>query len=229
MSTDPPAGSADAQEHQPGDSESPPASSTPQLTRLSSQFGQFTYRLSKTKTVTFKGVRVYYRLFLSGTPIYSVKLKSDRLGPQTPISHGFDIHLSQTSFEGFLISDEAHKNFSLRLSSPYGKELMTIATDNTDATRPCAITVRFFAQRDILPPIMKNRQPIRTPDGQFTLDFDGKYAIPSVKNCVIVNECNRPYIIFRRISKTDYEIDAFTRIYPLCLVGFALAVIYSPK
>lgn len=190
----------------------------------------FTYKKKK----TVKGFRYHFQLTQNGIPLYHSKTKNRHTSEPICISSGRECHFSQTNFAGFLAQGKKNQ-FMLYKNSLSGQQLMNITIKSLKGPIPKEINVVIHNYIDENPKSnhkgsihLVNMKPEKDQNGRYSLSFDGKYAIPSVKNCILVADGReQTYISARRISSTSCEIDALSTISSLCIFGFVLSSFVS--
>lgn len=200
----------------------------------------YTYSFSYKKIETIKGPRFHYQLSLNENPLFHSKAKLRHPNDPVRISSGSECHFSQHEYEGYLLTNKKRNAFSLRSKTKNGPELMIIELSQVKGPNPKNTRVIFKnftepveddsannkPQNDL---ILVNMKPKKEEEkGHWTLNFNGKFAIPSVKNCILVKECTDDQMIsMRRVSTKSCEIDAFDYFPPLCLFALGLSSFVS--
>jgi hypothetical protein len=182
---------------------------------------ELTFRFNIPTVLTVRGLRFHFQLALHGTPLYHSKLK--RRTPRVPvgISSGFSAHFSQRSFAGFLYPKDKTGKILLTNGSADRVPLLAIEFRAAKGGHPKDIACTLLPQNLAF----VSRKAIRHQNGHWNLSFGGKIAVPSVKNCVLV-DATRPERValrMRRVSETDCELDSFGVFDPLHVFGYALA------
>ncbi|KAH0786143.1 hypothetical protein GPJ56_009820 [Histomonas meleagridis] len=185
------------------------------------------YQCTYNTVHTIRGTRIKIQFSREGKILYSTKLKGRRPEKPIPIAKGPEMHYSSKEFAGFLLTGNNHNSFSLRAKTEYGKEILSIQISHPSRNRniPKDISLTFFQKDSLVPQKLVNRKCDYNADGYWEIDFDGKEATPSTKNCILVNECNNcEYIGIRKISNSLIEIDSVEIVTPLSVFGIALSV-----
>lgn len=198
-------------------------------------FRYITYMFAYTKKKSVKGTRYHYQLIQGGQPLFHSKSKSKHSARSIPISSGVECHFSQNSFAGVLSVDQKKHIFSLHEEFLDGKELMTVQFEPANGEMPRNIKATFHdfpepntSPQKLIDLLLISRKPEKNSSGQWTLSFGGKYVIPSVKNCILVQEGrDNAMISTRRISSTACEVEVLDSFSPLALFGFLLSVFVS--
>lgn len=199
-----------------------------------------TYFFTYKKIETMKGPRFHYQFTLNEVPLFHTKTKVRHPTDPVRISSGNECHFSQKEYEGYLLINKKRNTFSLHNKTINGPELMNVEIHHVKGPSPKNTRVIFKnfsepveddnanpnnrSQKDL---ILINLKP-KKEEGHWTLNFNGKYAIPSVKNCILVKESSEdPVILFRRVSSNSCEIDAPDYYSPLCLFALGLSFFMS--
>lgn len=189
-----------------------------------------TFGFSRVVKTSWKGRRYHCQLTINGAPIYHSKTTTRHPTEPIGVSEGTEHHFSSKSVEAYIHSDNKKLSFSLRHKEQYGTELMAMKFIPTKGRVPKGIEITMFVPNTNLRLELENRKPVYFEEsGHWELNFDGKIADPSVKNCIIVKKgSDSPILYFRRVSKTNCEIDATPDITPLCIFAFAISSFVSP-
>lgn len=189
------------------------------------------YQIHRTTKHSIKGTRVYFQFKKDNQILYSTKMKGKRPDDPLPISSGSEMHYSSDKFAGYLLSGNKHTIYSLRAQTTFGKELISILFEspNGDKTLPKKISVTFFLKDSLVPTKLVNLEPTLNEDGGFELNFHNKKVIPSIKNCILINQENKcEFLILRKTSDDIVEIEAVNVISPLAVFAFALSLYECP-
>jgi len=194
----------------------------------SNQMARFvTYQLIREKVMTWKGQRIHYQFNFLDNPLYHTKSMTSKPTDPVPLGNGQEIHFSQSAFAGFLLIGNSNSSFSVRKESHYGPEMLSLEILSNRNGNPRIISASLFNQDSFLPSKLVSLDPIKGPNGHWQLCFFGKPAVPSIKNCVLIGKDDKiPYVIFRRVSETTFEIDA-PEVFPsLSLFGLGLSLLF---
>jgi hypothetical protein len=186
---------------------------------------EFTFRFNISHAFTLHGHRTHFQLARDGIPLFHSKLKSRRPNHPIGISIGFTAHFSQQTFAGFLYPKDKDQKMMITSGSPERTPLMSVEFRNVKGPFPKHIEcVLIESQRRFV-----SRKPVKDQAGHWSLSFGGKIAIPSVKNCVLV-DAKQPETIalrMRRVSEVDCELDSFGVFEPLLVFGYGMAAFIS--
>lgn len=188
------------------------------------------YRIERKTKYTIKGKRIYFQIYLGGNVLFSTKMKGKRPDDPLPIAKGPEMHYSASEFAGFLHPGNGHTLFSLRAQAAYGTELLSVLFESVaNAKLPKKIRVTFFLKDSLIPTKLVSADPNFNEDGYYELNFHNKQVIPSIKNCILINEDNNcEYIMIRKVSDDVVEADAVTIVSALSVFAIGLALFQSP-
>jgi hypothetical protein len=182
---------------------------------------ELTFRFNIRTALTLRGPRLHFQLALNGHPLYHSKLK--RRAPRVPtgISTGYAAHFSQGSFAGFLYPKNKNQKILVTDGSAERVPLLAIEFRPTKGSTPKEIECDLVQQGRTF----VSRKASQQPNGRWGLSFGGKIAVPSVKNCVLVDAAHPETIALRmrRVSETDCELDSLGVFDPLLVFGYAMA------
>lgn len=190
-----------------------------------------TYQIHRQVKHTIKGTRIYFQMKKGNQVLFSTKLKGKRPDDPIPIATGSEMHYSSDKFAGYLHSGNKHTIYSLRAQTTFGKELISILFEspNGDKSLPKKISVTFFLKDSLIPTKLINLEPNFNDDGFFELNFHNKPVIPSIKNCILINqENNCEFMISRKVSDDVLEAEAVNIMSPLAVFAIILSLYQSP-
>ena len=183
-----------------------------------------TYAIKRTKNVTWKGFRYHYQIEFQGNPLYHSKTKTKKPSDPIWISHGTEMHFSQSKFEACLLSNNDQSLFSLRQDNEYGKEMMTVEVTTISPSQPRITVMNVFEKMEFVPSRVESLKPTLSKRGTWELSFLNKPCIPSIKNCILVGSDSLPYFMARRVSDEVLEVDS-PQIFPsICVFGLAISL-----
>lgn len=193
-----------------------------EITQMEKQMETWDFEMSVKRTI--KGKRIHFQLSQNGIHLFHSKLKSrHQILFRKPIgvSAGSESHFSQTDFAG-VVHCEGKYRFVLVQNN---KEVMTVEFKPVKGPYPKDIFVTLSDPKMQL----VNCKPTLNAENHWTLYLGGKEAIPSVKNCALINiEDPKESVLFmRRISQTECKIDSNGALPPICLFTFALCSFVS--
>lgn len=170
------------------------------------------YLITREKKMQINGRRILFTFNEGSRHIYSAKCKGKN-PHHVYIKHGENpdkIDNGDTADAIIMIGNEG-TDFSLRKSSNSSNEIMTIRITpaRTSADTARKMSVIFFEPRDGAPARLMSKNPCLNPDGKPEHDFEGRFAIDSVKNAVLVDKTKGPSLMFiRKTGKMAIEIEA---------------------
>lgn len=169
------------------------------------------YLVKREKKMQINGRRILFSFLEGSRHIYSAKCKGKN-PHHVYIKRGDkpdDIKSGDTADAIIMIGNEG-TDFSLRKSTNSSNEIMTIRISpaRTPADTARKMSVIFFEPRDGAPARLMSKNPSLNPDGKPEHDFEGRFAIDSVKNAVLVDKTKGPSLMFiRKTGKMAIEIE----------------------
>lgn len=167
------------------------------------------YLIKREKKTHLNGQRLFFNLYIGNQQIYTAKCKT-KSAHHVYIMKGTDVHLGSTADALILIGNDS-SDFSLRKKKDLGAEIMTIRIlpPRTTADTSRKMTVSFFAPLEGTPNKIYTKSPGLNQEGKIEHDFEGKFAIESIKNAVLVAKPEGPKMMFiRKIGENSIEIEA---------------------
>ncbi|OHS94470.1 hypothetical protein TRFO_11083 [Tritrichomonas foetus] len=167
-----------------------------------------TYLITRESKMHLNGKRIFFSFFDGNKQIYAAKCKSKN-AESVFIMKGKQVHLGETADAIILVGNEG-SDFSLRKSSNSGDEIITvrIVPPKTPADTARKMAVTFFMPKDGTPARITSKNPGLNPDGKVEHDFEGHFAVSSMKNAVLVAKANGPNLVLIRKTGPDaIEID----------------------
>ncbi|KAK8854301.1 hypothetical protein M9Y10_016861 [Tritrichomonas musculus] len=181
------------------------------------------YRSMRLEMNKGKGKRIHFQFSLDEVNLYHSKLKTKHQTEPIPISRGSETHYSHGA-EFYLIPNEDFTNFSLKTDDT---EIM-VCTFEKKKKEPKLIKVIWKENPDE-PQVFINQEAEKTDAGIYVLDFDGRYAEPSIKNCMLVHEEDHELAaMFRRIDSWEMNVDAKHELSDLMLFALILCLNVCP-
>jgi hypothetical protein len=166
------------------------------------------------------GKSVFFRLEESETPLFLAKFKKSHVAIFTADR---EPHLRATADAVMLVADEM-RDFSLRTSATEKILNVRIMPASLPVENARRLTVSFFIEQPGLPTRLVSRNPKLNRDGKVVHDFDGKFAIHSVKSAVLVARQDGPPLSYiRKAGKDALEIDAKFPHEPLWIFAIGIA------
>lgn len=185
------------------------------------------YRVLRWSKRSIRGLRVNFAILDGEKALFSTKMKGRHPSGPLPIAKGREMHYRSGSYAAFLLSGNNHSQFSLRARDQFGNELLSVQYALHEGRRsdPRDIVVNFFVADTMIPNRLVNRRPEYNPDGYWELDFGEKPIISSIRNTIFVRESdNVQFVVVRKVSKDEVEVDAVEVISPLAVFAIVLTL-----
>jgi hypothetical protein len=140
----------------------------------------------------------------------SAKFK-DRAENCIPIVSGDDVHLGSGHWDAVLLYGNSFCDFSLRLNSRNGAELMSLQFRRfrKDGCQPRRLSVFLFGDKPGWPATLETAEPRRGRDMTWSVDLNSDKAISSIKNCTL-ESMGVPYCYVRKVGENELEIEGRT-------------------
>ena len=181
------------------------------------------YRINRQSTMKLSGYRHDFQLYFGDEPMYHAKVKPYSSLNQIGIAEGTTSHISSSNFEGVLLHANSFMDFSLRKQSTFGDELMSFSfKKDPSVSKPRDLSVTFYRHPPSVPDHMNSVEPSLTAELEWEIDLKSSKVIPSIKNCRLEDDQKRNYIIIRKISEDDIEVE--TTLNVSAMYSFALAI-----
>jgi hypothetical protein len=121
---------------------------------------------------------------------------------------GNDVHLKSDSWDGVLLHGNDYSDFSLRLNTRNGREVLSLQFRKKEGIQkaPRTLSAYFFNQPLSCPQKLLSAEPIHTNNG-WVLDIGKEEAMVSIKNCRL-DALGRPYVYVRKVAKDTIELEA---------------------
>lgn len=177
------------------------------------------YRLQRIKKTTWKGNRILFHLIQGTVPIFSTKIKSKKI-QKIFIAEGAEMHFHTGNFPGIIDVNLDNTKFSLRKNQD-GPILCELIINPSVENTPRSSTIHFYTDISGIPNEISNRSASITKFG-YLIDFSGRHGIKSIKNCIMVDAQGSEVISIRKISKTEFAIDASSKLSNLIVFMFGL-------
>ncbi|OHS99224.1 hypothetical protein TRFO_08468 [Tritrichomonas foetus] len=159
------------------------------------------YRSMRIKTNKGRGMRIHFQFTLDEEDLYHSKLLSKTQTKPIPIARGDKAHYSNTN-PYYLIANEDLDEFRLM----HNDTGILTCLFKKKKKGPKKVEVTWTEDRTIH---LVNKTAEKTDAGKWCLDFDGRYAEPSIKNCILIHpETGETMAMFRRIDEWEMHVDA---------------------
>lgn len=181
------------------------------------------YRSLKMDTNKGKGKRIHFQFTLDEIDLYRAKLKTKHQTDPIPIARGSEVHYSSGA-EFYLVSNEEFTEFSLKRNDT---EIMTCYFEKRKK-EPKTIKVVWTENPDE-PLVLISKEAEKTDAGIYVLDFDGRYAEPSIKNCILIHEDSKELAaMVRRVDSWEMNVDANHGLPDLMLFAVVICLNICP-
>lgn len=165
--------------------------------------------LVKRETKThINGRRLFFNLYKGEEQIYTAKCKTKN-AHHVYIMKGNEVHIKSTADAVILVGNDGC-DFSLRKKEDLGDEILTvrILPPKTSADTTRRMSVCFFERIPGTPKKIFSKKPTVNPDGKIEHDFNGRFAIGSIKNAVLVSKPEGPNLLYiRKTGNNEIEIE----------------------
>lgn len=187
----------------------PMSPSNPQISPIVVGDEWITYLITREKKTHLNGTRIFFNFFEGSRQTYVAKCKTKKAS-NVYIMKGSEVHMGSTADALILIGNDG-ADFSLRKKVNSGDEIMTVRIvppkTSTDTTR--RMTVTFFFPCHGSPSKLVTKPPSLNHSGKIEHDFEGRTAIESIKNAVLIDKTNGAGKLFiRKTAKDAIELDA---------------------
>jgi hypothetical protein len=150
-------------------------------------------------------MRTEFILLKDGIPIKCAKLKgkSDCL----PIGEGWHYHYG--SSHSVAVIEMSNRRRTFMLKTPEGAEVMSVHYAFVDGVgTPRDVTVAFNTAIPGIARELVNRKPNKNNAGAYQMSFEGRFAVKSVKNCLLTDENDHPMMIAVKVGRNWIGLDA---------------------
>lgn len=180
------------------------------------------YRSLKMKKNKGKGKHIHIQFTLDEIDLYRTKLKKKHQTEPIPVACGSEVHYSQPA-EFYLTPNNDFTHFSLNHGNI---EIMTCTFEKQKKGPKTAKVI--WKENPDNQIVFVNKKP-EEDDKNFVLDFDGRYAEPSTKNCILIREDNKELAaMYRCFNEWEMDIDAKPGLPDLMLFGVLLCYDICP-
>ena len=183
-----------------------------------------TYRINRKKTLS----TITFTLFHKDEIVACAKGKSVSTS-KVFIKLGSDIHLSLPPFDGIVtVEEHIGKLFKLYRGNKENEDNIimiskTIPGGNSYPTKELLSFIGDVPTNYVTH--LNSRIPTYNEEKDaWLLDFNGKFAMKSVKNCILDGEGLKGAVIIRKTMKDDIEVEIHMPIDPLYIMMFGLTV-----
>ena len=186
-----------------------------------------TYDCTKSSSSTFAGKFIQFLFSLDNLVMFNTKLKSMKQTEPIFIFNGTsDGDEKQCKF--CLVPNETREAFSLRKNDQNGTELLALSMIQLNSKKdPKSVVVVYtFDVMDKKVELI-SKKPVLDEDGNWTLDFNDRYTIPSKENAILLNkETGNEMVAVRKIEEDNLELDALDSVPPVYAFAICLSFWY---
>lgn len=181
------------------------------------------YLAMREKSSSIKGKRIHFQLSLDDVKIYHAKLKGKHpTGIDIPIHTGSECHYSAS--DNYLL--RASHDFKTYTMTHEGVEIFhAVFEKHKEEEAPKNIKVEWKPNDGTQPITLVNKIPEKNDEGKWILDYEGRYAEPSIKNCILIDpEDNGVRVMIRKVDSWEQDIDAKQDMPDLMLFALLLCL-----
>lgn len=167
-----------------------------------------------------------FQFTLDEDHLFITKMKGKHPTIPIPIGNGAEIPKS-TDTEYVLIPSKDFHQFSMTQN---GEEVFSCELEPVDPNRksPKKITAHWIPKTG-QQYHLKSRMPELQPDGEYVLDFQERFAKPSIKNAIFADvETDQIYIMLRRLDEWEMNCEARPEIPPILVFALLLSINICP-
>jgi hypothetical protein len=142
------------------------------------------------------------------------------------IGKGADFHMRSSEVLGVVLIFKRAQTYQLQED---GHDVMSIDYSLCDGPNtPRDVKITFHKPIPGISANLANRKPKQRSDGNWVLNFGGRYVVSSVKNCVIVDGNDREMFVAIKMDTDVMRIEADPAIPDICTFCFALSCFVCP-
>ena len=174
----------------------------------------------KIQTSSVRGKRFHYQLSLDNVPLFHAKLKAPHQKEPFPISAGSETHYSNSTY--IMESNHEGSHFVLKEG-----EKVIFECEMTKQPEEAPKKIEAVYKPEDGPEIrVVNQEPVKKDNGEWFLDFDGRFAIPSIKNAVLINPESQDVLFnVRKVEPWEINVDSIPGIPHLFLFATIMALV----
>jgi hypothetical protein len=179
------------------------------------------YRLMRTKQLTLRGYTSRLQFSFDEEDLFASVLDPANKSNSVAVHAG----LGTESSRPFCFLEHNANRSSFRLSLD-GHEAVRLAIRHPGGRHAPKQIELVWSPVDGSPDLhLAAQPPVQAFDVSWGLDFDGRTAKPSAKNCIIVNvETGEQMFFVRKVDGFEFNIDAIPSLPPLMLYALVLAL-----
>jgi hypothetical protein len=142
------------------------------------------------------------------------------------IGKGSDYHMRSSEPMAVVLIFKRAQTYFLKQDD---QDLMSIEYSLSDGPNtPREVKISFSKPIAGISEHLHNRMPKQRSNGNWVLDFGGRYVVSSVKNCVIVDENDREMFVAIKMDTDVLRIEGHPAIPDICTFCFALSCFVCP-
>ena len=190
--------------------------------------GEYVPEFINYRTMRTEGSCFSFFFSLDDENLFTSKIQTKHQTDPIPIAKGGEVHYSQRKGNYALISSDNFHNFVLKR---YGSEIMKVRFDLIDGKKgnPKKIEATWKPSNGSDWFTLVSKDPVKTEDGVWGLDFDGRYAKPSIKNAIMIDpKTKKVKVMIRRVEIWEVQVDAKKEIPPLFLFTLLMCLNVCP-
>jgi hypothetical protein len=171
---------------------------------------------------SIKGLRkrLHMALIKDGDPILCTKVLDKK---RIPMAAGGEFHKKTCEPIAVIVSSQKNTVFGLqRINSGSTANVMTIQYSLPARRCPREAVADFQEQFPNIPVHLENRKPHRGPNGRWVVNYTGRFADSSVKNCLLVDAEDVEYLVAIKLDKDTMGLEVKPEIPDIC--AFCLGI-----
>ena len=189
-----------------------------------------TFGLSKEAKKSLFSAKYKFTMHIQGDVKFWAQTKTRYPKGKIPIYEGEEMNES----EYYLIAAKSCSLFSLRNKANDGEDLMTmnIMNDASLLRLPRRSNVYLLEGLGVPPLELASRQPSKSARGNWILNFEKRYVVPSVKNTVLYEKRigerdGSDLLMMRKIGNKAFELDVTGNIPMIAVFAVGLSLCLS--
>jgi hypothetical protein len=184
------------------------------------------YRCMKKVGSIARGGRTNFLFSLDEDGMYSAKLKSKTQDRPIPIGRGPKAHYSAPDF--VLTKSEDCTYFRV-MKGDTELGAVKFMKHRGESHAPKDIEAVWFGENGETVVSLTSKRPIKNADGQWCLDFEGRFACASIKNAILVDSQTQELMLMcRRLDEFEQNVDAKRQIPALFIFAVVLSLNIFP-
>ena len=185
------------------------------------------YKFERKSVMTWKGIRLHFQFNRGDEPLFHAKLKGKKSQTTIYISKGIEAHISEKDRFATLIANDDFTGFSLIVNNGNQMESQISVSisfkHGSIPNSPRVCNVEFFTEIKGVEQQLTSKSPIIYPNGMWMLDLNGRVAVKSIKNCIIIDSEKNEIISLMKSGDNSAIAEAHVNIDPLFVFAFSMA------